>query len=152
LNKENKVLLRHNAIKEIIEKYQIEDQGSLVSALQKKYNIEATQSIVSRDLHQLGISKRNIKGKMLYDLPKINLEKEILTLAITDILYNESVIIIKTIPGIADFVGDFVDLQKNIGVIGSLSGENTVLIIPKSVKKIKQTYAKLCQTLYFKNI
>ena len=152
MNQENKVLLRHKAIKEIIEKYPIEDQSALVEVLQEKYGIESTQSIISRDLHQLGIGKRKVKEKMLYDLPKINLEKEILRLAITDIVHNESLIIIKTIPGIADFVGDFIDSQKDIEVIGSLSGENTVFVAPKSTKKIKTIYTKVCKTVYFKTI
>jgi len=149
MKKEKKVLLRHNAIKEIIEKNPIEDQHELVTILNKKYDIDTNQSIVSRDLRQLGISKRKVKDRMLYELPKIDLQKEMLRLAIYDIVHNETLIIIKTTPGTADFVGDFIDIQENIGVIGSLAGENVVFVAPKSNKNITETYKKLCTALYF---
>jgi len=150
MNKGNKVLLRHKAIKELIKKYPIEDQNSLVTLLKDNYGIETTQPIVSRDLHQLGISKRKVKNKVIYESPQIDIQKEMLRLAICDILYNESTIVIKTMPGTADFVGDFIDLQKDLDIIGTLSGENVVFVAPKSIKEIKRTFKKICSSLFFK--
>jgi len=148
--KAHKVLARHKAIKNLIKKYPIEDQHDLVALLHKEHNIETNQSIVSRDLRQLGITKHKVKDKMLYELPQMDPQREILRLAISDITHNESMIIIKTMPGIADFVGDFIDAQDKIGVIGSLAGENVVFVVPASTKKIKQTFSKICAALHFK--
>ena len=148
--KDNKILLRHKAIKKLISDYEIGDQHKLVEMLNEKHKIATTQSIVSRDLRQLSISKRKVKNKMLYELPKINIEQEILRLAISDIVHNESMIIVKTMPGIAAFVGDYIDLQDNLNVIGSLSGENVVFIVPESAKKIKEIFENVCSALYFK--
>jgi len=71
-----------------------------------------------------------------------------LRLSIKDIEYNETMIVIHAISGIADFIGDMID-AKNIDILGCISGENTIFVVPKSSKKIKETYLNLCKALYF---
>ncbi len=79
------------------------------------------------------------------------MQSEILKLALIDITHNESMIVIKTYPALADFVGDRIDeVEEELEVLGCLSGENTVFVTPKSVKNIKKTYEALCTKLKFK--
>ena len=137
---------RQDAIKELIKTFAVSDQEALVKLLAKHYNIQTNQAAVSRDLQKLGV----VKKKGGYEVPGLDVTAEILKLALVDIVYNESLIVIKTYPALADFVGDYVDAQTDLPVLGCLSGENVVFVTPLFIKHIKQTYLTLCKKLHFK--
>lgn len=142
--------IRQEAIIELIKKVAIADQNQLVSLLKEHYDIEANQAVVSRDLRKLGIVKKAVNGVLVYEFPDLNVSTEILRLALIDINYNDSMIVIKTQPGLADFVGDYVDQHDDLDVLGCLAGENVVFVAPKSIKNIHKTYEKICQRFYFR--
>ena len=71
-------------------------------------------------------------------------------MAKVDIVHNESTIIIKTLPGLAAFVGDFLDMHDKLGILGTIAGENTVFIAPQSTKNIATTFNEICKILYVK--
>lgn len=141
---------RQKALKELIQKKAITDQKLLVDLLHKHYKIETNQAVVSRDLRKLGAVKKMIQGELVYEFPETNVTAEILKLALIDILHNEAMIVIKTQPGMAAFVGDCVDDQEDLDVLGSLAGENAVFVTPKSTKNIHIIYEKLCEVLHFR--
>lgn len=141
---------RQNAIKELLKKQYVSDQKQLVDLLKEHYGIETNQAVVSRDLRKLGVLKKIVKGILLYEMPDIDVSAEILRLAIVDITHNESMIVIKTHPALADFVGDCIDQYDDLDLLGCLSGENIVFLTPKSIKNIRKTYAKVCEKFYFK--
>lgn len=141
---------RQKAIKELVRKISISDQMQLVDLLKEHYEIEANQAVVSRDLRKLGVVKKSVNGILSYELPDIDVSAEILKLALLDISYNESVIVIKTHPALADFVGDCVDQYSDLDVLGCLAGENVVFVAPKSIKHIHKTYEKICEKFHFK--
>ncbi len=141
---------RQEAIQELVKKKAISDQNELVQLLERHYGIEANQAVVSRDLRKLGIVKKMINGALIYEVPQVDVSAEILKLALVDICYNESMIIIKTHPALADFVGDCIDLHDDLDVLGCLSGENTVFVSPKSIKNIHKTHEKICEKFHFK--
>lgn len=141
---------RQQAIKELIQKIAISDQKELVTLLDTHYKIKTNQAATSRDLRKLGIVKRMTNGVMAYESVEIDVIKEILKLAVLDIDYNETMIVIKTYPGIADFIGDCLDQCENSEILGCLSGENTILVIPKSTKNLKKAYEEVCKVVYFK--
>lgn len=141
---------RRKAIWQLIKTCPISDQKQLVELLLHKYNLETNQTVVSRDLRKLGIVKKSVAGELLYEVPSSNIHEEILRLALVDISYNECMIVIKTQPALADFVGDYLDEQTELDILGCVSGENTLLVTPKSIVNIKQTYEQLCEALFFK--
>jgi transcriptional regulator of arginine metabolism len=49
---------------------------------------------------------------------------------------NESLILVRTISGRAKGVGVFLDHLENSHIMGTVAGENTVLVIPDSVDNI----------------
>jgi len=61
---------------------------------------------------------------------------------------NESLIVIHTIPGAAHTVGEFVDLQQNRDIIGTVAGDNTLLVIPASMAKTQPVLAFLKRILH----
>lgn len=147
---ENNSESRQKAIKELINKRAISDQNQLVELLSEQYDIKTNQAVVSRDLRKLGVTKKLIKGTLSYEVPDVDITIEILRLALIDISYNESMIVIKTQPALADFVGDFIDNQCDLDALGCLSGENIVFVSPISTKNIHKTYEQLCEKLHFK--
>lgn len=141
---------RQEAIKELVKKMTISDQKQLVDLLKEHYEIETNQTVVSRDLRKLGVIKKIVGGSLSYEMPEIDVSAEILKLALVDINRNESMIVIKTHPGLADFVGDCVDEHNDLEVLGCLAGENVVFVTPLSIKNIQRTYEKLCEKFHFK--
>lgn len=143
-------IARQRAIKELVKKMAISDQKQLVALLSEHYGIETNQAVVSRDLRKLGVIKKLIKGASLYEVPEVDVETEILRLALVDIVHNESMIVIKTHPGLADFVGDCLDQYNDLEVLGCLAGENVVFVTPVSIKTIRKTFAAICEKFHFK--
>lgn len=151
MSKKN-IRTRHEAIKELIKSHPIEDQETLVELIKKKYGIETNQSIVSRDLRQLGVSKHQVNNRMIYELKEYDASREILRLAIIEVDHNESLVVIKTLPGLADFVGDYLDMQEDLPILGNIAGENTIFVAPRAKTSISGLYKQICQVLYFKEL
>lgn len=141
---------RQNAIVDVLKKVAVSDQNQLVELLKKYHGIETNQVTISRDFRKLGVVKQVVNETLIYSLPQTDVKTEILRLALIDISYNEVMIVIKTYPGLAAFVGDYIDQEQELEVLGCLSGENAVFVTPKSIKKIKLTHEMLCEKLNFK--
>lgn len=148
--KTDKVRLRHEALQELIKTYPVENQAMLVTLLKEKYGIDTNQSIVSRDLHDLEVSKQKYKDTTIYELKSIDASKEILRLGVKDVVHNESLIVIKTLAGLADFVGDYLDAQKEASILATLAGENVVFVTPSSVHKTETVFKMVCKLVHFK--
>ena len=149
MSKKN-IRIRQEAIKELIKSHPIEDQETLVELIKKKYGIETNQSIVSRDLRQMGVSKHLVNNRMIYELKEYDASREILRLAIIEVDHNETMVVIKTLPGLADFVGDYLDMQEELPILGNIAGENTLFVAPRAKTSIFSLYKQICRVLYFK--
>lgn len=141
---------RQKAIQELVKKIAVSDQKQLVELLKQQYKIETNQAVVSRDLRKLGVVKKMVNGVLSYEMPDVDVSAEILRLALIDISHNESMIVIKTYPSLAGFVGDCVDQYHDLDLLGCLAGENVVFVAPKSIKNIHKTYEKVCEKFRFK--
>ena len=87
---------------------------------------------------------------MVYEMPTVDTVTEILHYAVQSCQYNEAMIVIKTVSGTADLVGDFIDAQNDLGVLGTIAGENTVFVLPITIKNIDQVFKHICQRLKIK--
>lgn len=139
---QSKTVERQDAIKSLIGAYKIADQQSLLELLEKEYNIQTSQAVVSRDLRSLGVVKKSVNGHIMYD----NIDdpsKELLRRTIIDITHNEAIIVITTLAGCAAFVGDYIDAHKHLGILGTLAGENAVFVTPTSICDTEKVYLSL---------
>lgn len=153
MKSDTRIEKRQEAIKKLIGSHTISDQQTLVRLLKLNYDIDTTQAVVSRDLHQLGVSKQHVGNTLAYELKSIDTTKEILRLGIIYIKYNEVLIVIKTLPALAAFVADYLDAHhEKLNILGTIAGENTIFITPKSSKKIKNLYINICKLLHIKYI
>jgi transcriptional regulator of arginine metabolism len=138
---------RQQALKMIVGARKISDQQTLLELLDKEYNIQTSQAVVSRDLRSLGIVKKAINGHLMYD----NIDdpsKDLLRKAVLEVRRNESLIVVSTLPGCAAFVGDYIDAHKQLGILGTLAGENIVFVTPVSTADIEKVFVALKNLMY----
>jgi transcriptional regulator of arginine metabolism len=55
---------------------------------------------------------------------------------IINVLHNESAVIIKTMPGRAAGVAVYLDRMKDSHIIGTVAGDDSIIVIPDSHKNV----------------
>ncbi|OGR45327.1 MAG: hypothetical protein A2X35_03530 [Elusimicrobia bacterium GWA2_61_42] len=126
------------AIRKIIASGAVASQEELRRSLTGQ-GCQVTQATLSRDLKDLGASWVPGPGGGRYTLttpgviPPLN---TLLGASVTDIAANETLVLIRTLPGAAGTVAEFIDSRRFPEVLGTVAGDNTVLVIPASVRRL----------------
>ena len=131
---------RQIAIKQIISEQAIGSQEELCSALHKS-GFEITQASLSRDLRELGIVRINTPEGLRYVLNPLNEERRLQSFIgyeVEQISANESLVVIKTLPGRAQGVAEIIDSLHNTLILGTIAGDNTIFVTPTSVGKMDE--------------
>ena len=129
---------RHNLILEIIENKDIETQEELAEEL-KRHGVRVTQATVSRDIKELRLLKvLSENGGYKYATVE-RAEKgmndrfaRILAESIVSIECVGNLMVIKTLPASAAAAGEAIESMKWNEVLGTIAGDNTLLIIGRS--------------------
>jgi transcriptional regulator of arginine metabolism len=129
---------RHIKIREMISNHDIETQDDLVELL-KKANFNVTQATVSRDIKELHLVKVPMNdGRYKYSLPAdqrfnpLQKLRRTLTDSFISIDYADHLIIMKTLPGNANAIGALIDKLDWEDLMGTICGDDTILIICRS--------------------
>ncbi len=134
-NTANKTL--GHAIRHLIEQGQAHTQTELTAALAAA-GWAVTQSTVSRQLRKLGAVKSlNASGDAIYRLPPAAYQiGQTLTIKqlVETITSNEQLILIQTRSGCGSVVAQLIDEQNFAELLGTVAGDNTILVIPKSAR------------------
>lgn len=129
---------RQAKILEIISEYEIDTQEELTEYLNKN-NIQVTQATVSRDINELNLIK--VAGKVKknkyaqVDVKNLSLSQKIVSLfreIVVSITCVNNLIVVKTLSGNASAAGMVVDKMAMPQVLGSIAGDDTLLIVTKS--------------------
>ena len=130
--------VRHNLILEIIENKDIETQEELAEEL-KRRNVKVTQATVSRDIKELRLLKVLAEGGRYKYATVERAEKgmsdrfiRILSESILSVESAGNLIVIKTITASANAGCEAIDSMKWPEVLGTIAGDNTILIIARS--------------------
>ena len=130
--------VRQVAILDIIEKQEIETREELASALNAR-GIRVTQATVSRDIKELRLLKvLTPSGKYKYatgDQADNNLTDRFIRMLAESLLSVSSannLIVVKTLSGSANVAAEALDSMHWPEVLGTLAGDNTVLLIIRS--------------------
>ncbi len=129
---------RQLKIKEILQQNNVGNQHDLLQLLRDS-GMAVAQATLSRDCAELGIirSRTNGRYKMLFpDNDADKIIKGLVGIEVLSIKANETVIIIMTLPGRAHGVGSWIDQLKSPLILGTIAGDDTVLVIPTSVLNI----------------
>jgi transcriptional regulator of arginine metabolism len=136
------------ALRTLIQEGSVSTHEEICQALQKQ-GYPVNQPKISRLLHQIGAIKVvNQQGQTSYRLPheqglmhELNTPNSKLPTKslIFDITDNGNLIVIHTTPGAASLVAREIDLHhRELGILGSIAGDDTIFIAPKDIKKIKE--------------
>ncbi|MGI6239094.1 MAG: arginine repressor [Christensenellales bacterium] len=135
--------VRQNLILEIIESKDVETQEELAEEL-KRRNVKVTQATVSRDIKELRLLKVLSEGGKYKYATVERAEKgmsdrfiRILTESVMSIESTGNLIVIKTISASAAAAGEAIDSMKWPEIIGTISGDNTVLIIARAESSVE---------------
>lgn len=129
---------RQQIIVELVNEYEIDTQEELTVYLNKK-GIEVTQATVSRDINELNLIKVAGKSKKFkyaqIDVKNSALPEKIIGLfkeIVVSITGVNNLIVVKTLSGNAQAAGMVVDKMAMAQVMGSIAGDDTLLIVTKS--------------------
>ncbi len=132
---------RCKQIVEIIKEKNIGTQEELVQELLQA-GFKVTQATISRDIKELGLIKvPGGDGVSRYALPGDTLNrknddriKRLFKSSVVSIDSSENLVIIKTLPGEAQGVASAVDNAEWPEIIGTVAGDDTILVIIKPKK------------------
>ncbi len=131
-------LRRQTRIKEILNDNVISNQEYLSKKL-KEEGYVVTQATLSRDFAELGVIRTMFNGSARYILNANESGKQIAKLIgfeILNIEHNESLVIIRTLSGRAQGVAHYIDRLNKEEILGTVAGDDTVLVIPNAHKNI----------------
>jgi transcriptional regulator of arginine metabolism len=130
-------LKRLSVLKEIIELNRIGKQEDLLNIL-KQRGFNVTQATLSRDLKELKIGKiPDFDYGYVYALPNVNIRKrmvskeEFSSLGFRSIEVSGNIAVIKTKSGYANSFATIIDELYLPEIIGTLAGNDTILLIIK---------------------
>lgn len=139
---------RQSAILEIVDSEAITSQEQLRALLHAR-GFEATQATLSRDIRDLGLVKRAADGAYrrpdAADEPADHLED--FEAAVNDYLRRrdrvEQLVVLKTDAGYSQPLAEAIDRARLPQTVGTIAGENTILVICRSAADAEAFVARL---------
>ena len=137
-------------ILEIISRENIETQEQLLNRLQAR-GVSCTQATISRDIKQLHLMKEPV-GQGVYkyavsgNRTKLNVAAKLRTIfreCIVSIDYAQNIVVVKTMPGLANGACSALDTMDMSDIVGSLAGDDTAFLVMRSTEAAEL----LCQEI-----
>ena len=119
---------RQDAIREIIRGKSIKTQRALVDEL-KAMGFNCTQATVSRDISDMGLRKL---PEGVYVLSEDLHLQRMLSEFVNEVMRAENLLLVKCNPGTASGVAAAIDAAGLAHALGSVSGDDTVLVVVES--------------------
>lgn len=121
---------RQDAIRDIVRNKDVRTQRVLVDEL-RAMGFDCTQATVSRDIADTGLRKL---PEGIYVLAEdLHLQRMVSEL-VTGVLRTDNLVMIKAQPGTASGIAAAVDAAKLPDVLGSLAGNDTILVIAQTAE------------------
>lgn len=135
---------RQEKIIELVEQQEIGTQEELADAL-KRAGFAATQATVSRDIRELKLSKISTgRGTQKYVVLR-NHESHlsdkyirVLREGFISMDNAQNILVVKTVAGMAMAVAAALDAMKFGEIVGSIAGDDTIMV---AVRSVEDTYA-----------
>lgn len=129
---------RQALIREIVEKQNVQTQEELAEALRAQ-GMLVTQATVSRDIKEMHLLKVLAEDGS-YRYATMDRESQttsdrlirMLTDCVIDIASSNNLIVIHTLSGSAHIAAEAIDSLKWAEVLGTIAGDNTILVIARS--------------------
>lgn len=144
---------RHQKIKELVEQYEIETQEELADKLSAA-GYAVTQATVSRDIRELKLSKISMgDGRQKYTIlihsDHYLSDKYIRVLKDGFISMDtaQNMLVIKTVAGMAMAVAAAIDAMKLKEIVGSIAGDDTIMMAVKTAADAETIMEKIHSVL-----
>ena len=143
-------LERQAAILEIISDQEIKTQEELSAQLQKR-GFQTTQATISRDIKELRLMKiASPSGGYQYSTPDQNRSstymtrlKTIFQQSVVKLDRAQNLVVLKTLVGMANAAAAAIDAMEMKDIVGTLAGDDTILIILRSNEEAE----RFCQLI-----
>jgi transcriptional regulator of arginine metabolism len=123
------------------------DQTAVAARL-GELGYEVSQSTVSRALHLVGAKRTTDKDGTRYEGPDgaSSVAEGVgvgggfgvaLSVLVLKVDANESLVIVRTSPGSAPLVASMIDAKFGTKILGTLAGDDTIFVAPRSTRRIK---------------
>lgn len=139
---------RQATLRQLLHEASYTSQGELAEALLKQ-GIRVSQSTLSKDLVALGAARRRTPdGLLAYVLPEQeHAAEEKLARVCRELLQSWQMamnqIVLRTPPGAAQYFGSALDAAGLGGVVGTIAGDDTVLVIAESPEAAQRVAGQL---------
>ncbi len=133
-------LVRQNKIKRILSSRIISNQEQILIIL-KNEGVNITQATLSRDFADLGVIRTFTPLGVQYVLSSNDYGKEIaklIGLEILNVAHNENLVVLRTLAGRAQGVAHYIDRLNKEEILGTIGGDDTVLVIPDKISNINK--------------
>ena len=145
---------RQNVIMEIITKQDIETQNHLLEALAAR-GVKSTQATLSRDIRDMRLIKElgpngNYRYVMAASQDSTDLDarlKKIFKECVLSYDLAQNILVIKTLPGLAQAAGSTLDGMDIPGLVGTIAGDDTAFLALKDPDAAVKLYHELEQLL-----
>jgi transcriptional regulator of arginine metabolism len=138
---------RQQAILTILAERPVIRQSEFVDLLLKD-GIEATQSSVSRDLRELGISKFDSGYARIEPVGRQSATVDVPADFVRDVLTaGASLTVVKTATGAAQRVALYLDRSNWPEIVGTVSGDDTIFVATRNAKEQKQLLGRIRNNL-----
>ena len=132
----NRTVYRRWALRSILSEQAVSSQADLVRLLAEQ-GFRVTQATVSRDLRAVGAVKtRQADGTMRYiwdHAPQPSNAREVLAVTLSSyaksVTASGNLVVVKTPPGAAHVVAAAIDDSALDGILGTVAGDDTMLIV-----------------------
>ena len=137
---------RQNAILEVVQQESVSNQEQLRKMLVRQ-GFEVTQATLSRDIHELGLVKTaegyavnqaEAGGEAVLP-PALRLVREF----VTEVREASNLLVIKTVPGSAQPVAAAIDAEGWGEIVGTVGGDDTILVISQNRKNAHKLATRL---------
>ncbi len=143
---------RQSVIMEIINERDIETQNQLMAALAER-GVKSTQATLSRDIRDMRLVKElGPKGTYRYvaavkqDTPDLDQRlKKIFKESVVSYDLAQNILVIKTLPGLANGACSALDGMEIDGLVGTLAGDDTAFLAMKDNTSAINLYKEIDQ-------
>jgi transcriptional regulator of arginine metabolism len=128
---------RQHRVARLLAEHAVTSQAELVDLLAAE-GVVATQATVSRDLDDLGAVKVRVAGgETVYAIPELPMEqhapedhlRRVLGEWVVDVAHSANMVVLRTPPGSAHVVGSALDRTGVPGMLGTVAGDDTLLVV-----------------------
>ena len=139
---------RHSAVRELVQSHRVTSQEQLRELLEHR-GFDVTQATLSRDIRELKLIKvHDPEGGTHYTLPPESWDNAPALTRLLPALYLGSegtgnLLVVKTMVGGAQAVAEAIDWEEWPEVLGTLAGDDTILLILRDATQLGSVQKRL---------